>query len=114
MTVTSQTPKEKWSIWLANVKYDDFNKMKKRPVLILNNNSFVIEGFKITTHKPRENYIGEYPIIKWKEAGLLEPSTIRLTKLVELRDNDFDYYLGKLQDEDIKNIKNLIIQLFDL
>ena len=64
MTITNQPPKEKWSIWLANVKYDDFNKIKKRPVLIINNNSFVIEGFIITTHKPRENYIGEYPIIE--------------------------------------------------
>ncbi len=114
MTIITQTPREKWSIWLAKVKYDYSNQIKKRPVVIINDNTFVIEGFKVTTHEPRKNYVGEYPIIKWKEAGLLSPSTLRLTKIVELRDGDFDCCLGKLQDEDIKNIKEQISKLFDL
>ena len=99
---------------MARVTFDNSKHSKKRPVLILDDNMFVIEGVRITTHKPRKNYIAEYPIVKWKESGLLKPSTIRLTKLVELRKRDFCYYLGMLQEEDIKNIKEEVTKLFDI
>lgn len=44
----------RWDVCWANVKYEDSDKTKKRPVLIINSNVAYILAFKMT-HKERSS-----------------------------------------------------------
>lgn len=96
-------------IWLAEFVFEDNpNIKKKRPVLILENGFASVFSAKITSHSPRQNALGEYEIIKWKEAGLLFQSTIRLSKIIRIQDADFYQKLGNLQEVDLLNVLKII------
>lgn len=96
-------------IWLAEFVFEDNpNIKKKRPVLILENGFASVFSAKITSHLPRQNALGEYEIIKWKEAGLLFQSTIRLSKIIRIQDADFYQKLGNLQEVDLLNVLKII------
>lgn len=102
----------KWEIWLAYFKFEETNDYKERPVLILENKyAYPILVAKITTHKPRKEFEREYEIVDWKKAGLNEKSTIRLSKVLLLQNNDFIMKLGKLQATDIYNIIQLLQEI---
>ena len=100
----------KWEIWMASFAYDDDpTKAKDRAVLVIDDNiTFPILVAKVTTHKPRNNYQGEYQIIKWKEAGLNLPSTIRLSKQLLLEKINFRKKKGRLHPIDIIAVQKLI------
>ncbi len=102
-------PKQ-WEIWYANFAFEDNpSVIKKRPVLILDNhNFFPILVAKVTKSESRPGYWGEYRIIKWQEAGLDYPSTIRLSKRLILKRIDFAYKIGTLSHLDILNLRELI------
>ena len=102
-------PLNKWDIWLAKIAFEDAPEIiKNRPVLVINNNTFLVLSLKITSHSPRDNYSGEYQIIKWREAGLLKPSTIRTSKKLFLPPDKFIHKLGVLHEID----KNNLIEIF--
>lgn len=104
----SNKPK-KWEIWDAIVKFEDRPTISKiRPVLVVNPDLIYILSFKITSHDPREEFPYEYPIHKWKECGLDRPSTIRLSKKLELSESDLTAKRGKLQTLDIFGIQEMI------
>lgn len=92
--------KNKWDIWMAKVAFEDEpNKVKERPVLILEDGTAYTIVLKITSKEKRNEK--EYQILKWKEAGLSKPSTIRIGKRLQLFDSDFTRRLGKLSAYDI-------------
>ena len=100
---------EKWEIWDAKVKFeDDPDTVKERPVLVIDQSNCFLISLKITSHEPREQYFGEYVIMKWQEAGLSEESTIRCSKRLQLVAGDFIDKRGKLQPIDISNIRALL------
>ena len=99
---------KKWDIWLAKVYYDSSSEFKYRPVLVLDPKELVVLSFKLTTHIPGSKFPGEYQIAQWKSAGLLKPSVIRGSQVLELENKDFIRKIGKLQDSDIENFKVLI------
>lgn len=96
----------RWDVCWANVKYEDSDKTKKRPVLIINSNVAYILAFKMT-HKERSSEL-EYQLQDWKAANLNEPTTVRLLKKIEFKPNDNLTYIGKLAKQDIDNIKKLL------
>ncbi|WP_298672482.1 type II toxin-antitoxin system PemK/MazF family toxin [uncultured Megasphaera sp.] len=98
----------KWEIWWAYVKFEDSNEVKRRPVLILDNQIACILSLKITSHEPRKNFNGEYQILQWEKAGLTKPSVVRLSKPLCLQKRDFGDKIGKLSDADILSIQTLL------
>lgn len=101
-----------WEIWLAEVAYEDNpTDSKKRPVLILQPGLAVSLVSKITSHAPRSNYYGEYQISDWQGAGLLYPSTIRLSQRFDLNHNYMIRKLGNLQPVDILNVEKILSRL---
>lgn len=98
-----------WEIWFADVKFEDnANLSKRRPVLVLSNNIVYILSLKITSKPPRDNYYGEYELVKWKEAGLDKPSTVRISKKLKLFERDFSFKIGRLAPIDILNIMKFL------
>lgn len=99
----------KWDIWLAKVAFEDEpNIIKNRPVLVMDNTDCLVLSLKITSHSPRMNFKDEYQILKWKEAGLLKPSTLRISKKLLLPKESFIFKLGELHNIDKNNVINIL------
>lgn len=100
---------KRWEIWLASVAYEDNPDVcKLRPVLVTEQQELFIISYKMTSHTPRDNYFGEYLLINWQESGLIKPTTVRLNKILKLKQSDFKKYIGKLTYLDIIEIKKLL------
>lgn len=90
---------KRFEIWYANVKFENSNIVKERPVLIWNDMAYMIVGYKLTG-TDRGNDEREFPIEYWKEAGLSKPTTIRIGKLLQLQQSDFTKCIGVLDKRD--------------
>ena len=55
-----------------------------------------------------KSFTGEYQIIQWRETGLLRPSVIRCSQIIDLSHRDIRRYLGKLQPEDIRGVQKIV------
>lgn len=100
----------KWEVWYAKVAYEDNpEEIKERPVLVMENGACYIFSFKITSHEPRLNFFGEYRLVKWREAGLHKPSTVRTSKRLRLIESDFVHKIGRLHPIDIIGVMNLLL-----
>ena len=98
---------DKWEIWWAEVEYEDLNESKIRPVLVIGNDVFCIDCFKITSTKPREQETS-YIIENYSEVGLKRKSTIRLGKILKIKHDKFLHKAGKLTIKQIIEIKKII------
>lgn len=104
----------KWEVWLAEVKFeDDLTQVKRRPVLVVAPDEQYILSLKITSHMPRVNFLDEYSIVRWADAGLKKASTIRCSKRLNLIESDFVHKIGRLHPVDIMNIQNILNEDFD-
>ena len=102
----------RWDLWWADVAYEDVPVSEKRPVLIYSPETAYIISFKITSHSPRQDCWGEYPIKLWKEAGLTRPSTIRCSKKLCLTELDIDEKIGELHPVDIKEVWKILREMY--
>lgn len=98
----------KWEIWLADVKFEDSDEVKQRPVVIVEENVAFILALKVTSHKPREKFRGEYSIKFWSEAGLHKESTVRISQKLHLEKKDLSRRLGRLHPSDIIQIQTFL------
>ena len=85
---------ERYEIWRAKVKFEESDEVKERPVMIWNNQVFLI-AYKMTG-TDRGDGQDEYRIRYWKEAGLDKPTSIRLRKVLKLTKDDLLYKIGEL------------------
>ena len=98
---------EKWDIWWAEFAYEGMEGSKDRPVVVVSPEEMYVLSAKITSHEARNQW-GEYEIIHWRSAGLPKPSTIRLTQLLPLQEEDFRSKIGRLHPEDIFFIERML------
>ena len=84
----------RYEIWSAKVRFEESDEVKERPVLIWNDQPFLI-AYK-TTGTDRGDNLEEYRIRYWKEAGLTKPTSIRLRKVLKLEKSDFVRKIGEL------------------
>lgn len=105
------------AIVLVPFPFTDELTSKKRPVLVLNSESFhsktgLIIGAMITSTIKSPFWPGDYEIGEWQQAGLLHPSKLRLGKIVTLDASLILKHFGYLSDPDISKIKKLFRDLF--
>ena len=101
----------RWEVWLANVKFEDSNLIKTRPVIVAEDKTVYFLCYKITGQPPRTNIQGEYEIIEWQSAGLDTISTVRLSQPIKLLPDKFIRKLGSLKTKDIMRIKLLLMNM---
>ena len=99
-----------WDIYRAKVFFEDTDTYEPRPILMLDEINNIYFALKITSNTKRMG-LDEYNIKYWKEAGLIEPSNIRLSKFLIIKENLILKQYGKLH---IIDRKNLIAQLRNL
>ena len=92
--------------------FEEGTASKVRPVLVIDGTSCYVLSLKITSHGPREEYTGEYPIKEWKEAGLLKPSTIRISKRLSLPPDSFIKRIGRLTPLDCDNVSRIYLDIY--
>lgn len=90
---------KRFEIWYANVRFEDSRQIKQRPVLIWNDNAYMVVAYKLTGTDRGDNE-KEFKIEHWQEAGLTKPTTIRMEKLLKLQQSDIIKYIGKLDPRD--------------
>lgn len=90
---------KRWDIYWARVRYEDSTEIKRRPVLIINNNTAFIICLKITSQNRGDNP-PEYVIQEWQKSGLPKESFIMHDKYIRLNPCDLDEKIGKLHEMD--------------
>ena len=100
-----------YELWWANVAFeDDPGQTKRRPVLVVGQECFLVFALKVTSHTPRTNVWGECEIRRWQAAGLSKPSTIRASKFLRLSPEDFGEKIGDLHPADIAELEKILPQ----
>ena len=85
---------KRYEIWQARVRFEETEEVKKRPVLIWDDQAFLI-AYKMTGTNRGDDQ-DEYRIRYWKEAGLTKPTSIRIRKVLRLTKDDLLYKVGEL------------------
>ena len=98
---------ERYDIWQAKVKFEESDEAKERPVLIWNNQVFLV-AYKMTG-TDRGDDQDEYRIRYWKEAGLTNPTSVRLRKVLRLEKGDLLYKIGELDKRERLNFEFRIL-----
>ena len=94
-----------WQIWKAIVKFEENDEVKSRPVLILGTNRMIAFSLKMTSHAPRK---GDYPLRRWKEAGLDRPTAVRFHQKLELTEKDLIHQYGSIDLLDRLEIQKIL------
>ncbi len=103
---------------LVKFPFTNLEATKKRPALVLHHTFYTtkidilgiamitsqIEGYKLP---------GDVLIEKWKDANLLYPSIVRLSKIATIDSDLIDKKLGHLSADDIAPVKKSFQKLFD-
>ncbi len=105
-------------IVLVKFPFTNLETTKKRPALILHHTFHtskidIIGIAMITSQIEGYKLYGDVLIGKWKEANLLYPSLVRLSKIATIDSDLIDKKLGHLAPEDIPPIKKTFQKLFD-
>ena len=88
----------RYDIWWANVRFEDSEEIKQRPVLIWGEYAYIV-AFKMTS-VDRGDDRDEYSIKYWREAGLNKPTSIRIKKVLKLTKTDLVSKIGELDFRD--------------
>lgn len=97
----------KWDVCIAAVPYEDLPTVKVRPVVVLEDKIIAVYCLKMTSQSPRK---GEYVLQKWREAGLHKPTTVRISKRLQLSADNIIKRIGALHPVDVMEIQKLITQ----
>lgn len=97
---------DKGEIWI----YMDEESQKRRPCVVVGNSALAQESdiliAKLTSRPPRNKF--DVTIEQWVEAGLLEISCVRTTKLHSVNEEVLLYRVAKLTDFDLIKVKTRI------
>ena len=91
---------KQWEIWWADVKFEESDEIKRRPVLVINPQKAFVMSLKMTGTCRGDNS-SEYVVREWKKAGLSKPTFIRLKGYLKLYSKDFHGKIGTLDPLDI-------------
>ena len=99
---------KKWEVWFAEVKYEDSDEIKKRPILVIGENKGLIISLKMTSKKARDKL--DYPLKHWAKVGLDKETVVRTSKICQLIDSDLIWKIGRLSEYDLIQIQNILLQ----
>jgi len=94
-----------WQVWYAVVKNEENNEVKSRPVLIIGTKRLIAFSLKMTSQAPRR---GDYPLKRWREAGLDRPTAVRFNRKLELSEKDLVHQFGSIDLLDRLEIQEIL------
>lgn len=101
-------------VWFVEFPLEEDNsKYFNRPVIVLDEDKLGVLSVKITKHKVRSNDPYDTPILYWQEANLRLASTARVSKVQNLKPDDFIFKIGELHPKDLEKVEELYIHFMD-
>ncbi|EMB68639.1 hypothetical protein LGX01_09765 [Streptococcus mutans] len=107
---------QRYTIFVANVAFEDGMGSKKRPVMLIKFDEEVLKVLKITSqfnNKSKAIQEQYFEIIDWFKAGLKRPSWIDTVRYYEITDGYRFDILGRLTERDIERFKLFIKERLD-
>lgn len=92
-------------VWLANVNFKGSNQAKQRPVVIVGNELALdidVIIAPITSQHVRNQF--DVVLLHWKNAGLLQPSIVRTSKIISVHGSELKRHLGSLENYDLEKV----------
>lgn len=93
-------------VWWVNFPFSDKDEVKRRPAIIIDDNTIAILAMYVTT-KNKENNPYNILLEDWKTAGLTRESWTRIDKIVEISEWYLERKIGELSDRDLTKIVQL-------
>ena len=97
---------ETGELWWVHFPFSDCVKYKRRPAIILEDDTIAILTLYVTSKNKPSPYSIE--LTDWKEAGLSEPSWARIDKIVRIGESNLDTHIGRLSKNDFPKIMELV------
>ncbi len=85
-------------IWWVHFPFSDTSQLKRRPAIIIDNDTIAILTIYVTSQNKANPFSIE--IKDWKEAGLLKPSWARIDRIVRIGEYNLDQRVGTLTNKD--------------
>ena len=106
---------KKWEIVLVPFPFTDLTSTKRRPAIVVspdiyNQNKDVVIAF-VTSQINTTSRFGDYKLQKWKEAGMLSVSLVRM-KFATIDKSLIIKILGVLEKEDSEELEKNIVDFF--
>ena len=92
-------------VYVCVFPFTSGQRAKARPVLVLLDLGPDCLVCRITS-VPHRGFL-DMPVMRWQEAGLEKPSTIRLSRLVTVEKSLLKARIGKLVDQDLDRVRTL-------
>ncbi|HEV8158330.1 MAG: type II toxin-antitoxin system PemK/MazF family toxin [Acidobacteria bacterium] len=111
----STTNYKKWEIVLVPFPFTDLSSVKRRPALIVSPDIYnagkdLVIAY-ITSQLNSPSRVGDYKLKKWKEAGLLKSSIIKM-KFATIDKTIIVKTVSELADVDREEIEKILLSFF--
>lgn len=101
----------KGDVWFVGFPYEeDHSVVSNRPVIVLDENTLGVLSVKVTKHAVRPDDEYDTPILYWAQAGLRFASTARVSKVMNLKPDDFICKIGVLHPDDLSKVEELYVK----
>lgn len=101
-------------VWFVGFPLEEDNsQIINRPVVVLDQDTLGVLSVKITKHPVRSYDPYDTPILYWEQANLRLASTARVSKVMNLRPDDFIFKIGDLHPDDLSKIEEMYIYYMD-
>ena len=94
-------------VWWVQFPYSDINEVKRRPAIVIDDNTFAILAMYVTT-KDKSTNPYSIPIYDWEAAGLKRESWTRIDKIVSIDEYNIVCKIGSLSQRDLVKILQLV------
>jgi len=106
---------KKWEIVLVPFPFTDLSSVKRRPALIVSPDIYnagkdLVIAY-ITSQLNSPSRLGDYKLQKWKEAGLLKSSIVKM-KFATIDKTIIAKTIGELEDVDREEIEKILLSFF--
>lgn len=96
-------------VWWIHFPYDDEVNEKRRPAIVIDNETIAILATYVTSKNKDNPYSIE--IEDWEKAGLPKPSWTRIDKIVRINEWYMDKKIGDLSQKDLTKIMQLVVEI---
>ena len=101
-------------VWFVGFPLEEDNsQIINRPVIVLDEDTLGVLSVKVTKHAVRSEDPYDTPILYWQQANLRLASSARVSKVMNLKAEDFIFKIGDLHPDDLNKIEELYIHFMD-
>ncbi|WP_368276344.1 type II toxin-antitoxin system PemK/MazF family toxin [Coprococcus sp. RTP21204st1_G4_RTP21204_210225] len=96
-------------VWWIHFPYGDEDREKRRPAIIIDDDTIAILAMYVTSRNKENPYSIE--IEDWKAVGLSRPSWTRIDKIVKISEWYMDRKIGRISEKDFLKIMQLFVEV---